>query len=657
MKRIFVLIVFSILVIFTFNIGKVYAEETINETPVEEVEEKNETIEPKESEVPSEPAVVVEEDNSNTTIIDDSNSTVVNETVVDNNDQNETVINETVVDDTNEPPVTGETNGTSTDEDIHGGEIYDIQKAKVIITKVDEEGNQLSGAVLQIIDSKGTVIDEWTSDGKAHEIQLPDGTYTLHEKTAPEGYALAEDKEFTVKIEVAEVNAGADFSKEPCSHYGDGTPMYYVEIEGKKHEVYCINQNLETPDGTSIYDGELLNASSIKDYTKQTNIVDIDSDNVSVGILSTGPIDVSDPTLDAEQLYNKILDIIYHRHKAAADLAKQGYTYTEEEIRYITEVALKNYTNPGLAEVQRNKAATATLIATFDSNGVVYKRYRKEKDFEEDPNGALVSYLKHNYRDYEYVSDAADNESIVRMVYGSGTSFGQMVAGHWEAKHGADTSGSAAALAARATVARYYALFQYLIRNEDHHPDDMNLYIYSSNSEPDEISGNDHEPGGKYQNLLGVTGYYEEVKQQEIDIEMVNNYSTETRNITVQKVWDDKDNYNNLRPKTVTIKLLVDKVVIDTVEIDETVDWTYTWYDLDKYNNGVEINYTVEEKEVPKYDVEITGDMDTVFILTNSYYGEGGDNPPTGDSIYLYISILLISLIGLIKYTNSYKNN
>ena len=55
--------------------------------------------------------------------------------------------------------------------------------------------------------------------------------------------------------------------------------------------------------------------------------------------------------------------------------------------------------------------------------------------------------------------------------------------------------------------------------------------------------------------------------------------------------------------------------------------------------------------------------MDTVFVVTNSYYGTGGDEPPsdnpkTGDNIYFYISMLLISLIGLVKYTKSYvKNN
>ena len=93
------------------------------------------------------------------------------------------------------------------------------------------------------------------------------------------------------------------------------------------------------------------------------------------------------------------------------------------------------------------------------------------------------------------------------MVYGTGTSFGQMVAGHWASSHGANTSGSASALAARATVKKYYKLFQLLISDENPHPEDMNLYIYSSLTSPLDLSGNDHD--GVYQNLLAAKSNFE----------------------------------------------------------------------------------------------------------------------------------------------------
>ncbi len=73
---------------------------------------------------------------------------------------------------------------------------------KVSISKKDITGDgELAGAKLQVKDSTGKVIDEWTSGTKPHEINgvLKAGEkYTLHEEAAPNGYAYASDIEFTV---------------------------------------------------------------------------------------------------------------------------------------------------------------------------------------------------------------------------------------------------------------------------------------------------------------------------------------------------------------------------------------------------------------------------------------------------------------------------
>ena len=70
-----------------------------------------------------------------------------------------------------------------------------------LIHKTDiTTGNEIQGAKLQVIDSEGTVVEEWISQEKPHDIvALPDGKYTLREITAPYGYEVAEDVEFEVK--------------------------------------------------------------------------------------------------------------------------------------------------------------------------------------------------------------------------------------------------------------------------------------------------------------------------------------------------------------------------------------------------------------------------------------------------------------------------
>jgi len=105
----------------------------------------------------------------------------------------------------------------------------DVQNVKMIndctkiqIDKVDENGKPFTGATLQILDSEGEVIDEWTTNGEPHRCdKLTVGaTYTLHETATRPGYVLADDKEFTVlnttdvqKIELANLPTGVRITK------------------------------------------------------------------------------------------------------------------------------------------------------------------------------------------------------------------------------------------------------------------------------------------------------------------------------------------------------------------------------------------------------------------------------------------------------------
>ena len=70
--------------------------------------------------------------------------------------------------------------------------VYEIKNAyiKADFLKVDKAtGDAVAGALLQLTDEKGTVIDTWTSEKTAHRInRLRSGTYTLTELKAPEGY-------------------------------------------------------------------------------------------------------------------------------------------------------------------------------------------------------------------------------------------------------------------------------------------------------------------------------------------------------------------------------------------------------------------------------------------------------------------------------------
>ena len=74
-------------------------------------------------------------------------------------------------------------------------------KTSVKISKTDvANGEELEGAKIQIKDSTGKVVEEWTSGKEAHEVTgLKTGvTYTLHEEVAPDGYTIATDTTFSI---------------------------------------------------------------------------------------------------------------------------------------------------------------------------------------------------------------------------------------------------------------------------------------------------------------------------------------------------------------------------------------------------------------------------------------------------------------------------
>ena len=85
-------------------------------------------------------------------------------------------------------------------EDKKTQQIVMIDKL-VEITKTDlTTGEELEGAELEVIDEEGNVIDKWTSTKEPHQVKgLVEGkTYTLKETSAPYGYEITEEIEFTV---------------------------------------------------------------------------------------------------------------------------------------------------------------------------------------------------------------------------------------------------------------------------------------------------------------------------------------------------------------------------------------------------------------------------------------------------------------------------
>lgn len=99
---------------------------------------------------------------------------------------------------------------------------------------------------------------------------------------------------------------------------------------------------------------------------------------------------------------------------------------------------------------------------------------------------------------------------------------------------------------------------------------------------------------------------------------------------------------------SITVNLYADGKKVASRKISKDDNWQYTFKNLEQYNNGKEIKYTVEEEKIPGYKTNITGDSKVGYTITNTK--DMPKNPKTGDSnkIFLFGGVMLASLLALI---------
>ena len=88
--------------------------------------------------------------------------------------------------------------------------------------------------------------------------------------------------------------------------------------------------------------------------------------------------------------------------------------------------------------------------------------------------------------------------------------------------------------------------------------------------------------------------------------------------ININKVWDDADNQDGVRPDNVTVELYADDVKIDEMTLSEDNNWTACFKELHGYDEeGNLINYTVKEVEIDKYTTVNPGMINAMNITVN----------------------------------------
>lgn len=132
--------------------------------------------------------------------------------------------------------------------------------------------------------------------------------------------------------------------------------------------------------------------------------------------------------------------------------------------------------------------------------------------------------------------------------------------------------------------------WQYTFKNLDRYDSEANEYSYSVEEE----KVDNYEPtqdGYNFTNTL-----------------------TGTQTISGEKTWDDQNDQDGLRPESITVNLLADGEVVDSMTVTSEDNWAYSFTDLPKYQNGKEIVYTITENFIPDYSTKIDG-----YNLKNTY--------------------------------------
>jgi LPXTG-motif cell wall-anchored protein len=105
-------------------------------------------------------------------------------------------------------------------------------------------------------------------------------------------------------------------------------------------------------------------------------------------------------------------------------------------------------------------------------------------------------------------------------------------------------------------------------------------------------------------------GYISTVK----GFDITNKYTPETTTVSGKKIWSDANNEDGTRPESIVVNLLVNGQKIDETTVTAADNWTYSFKDLPKYEQGQAVKYTVTEQPVAGYMTTIDG-----YDITNTY--------------------------------------
>ena len=116
---------------------------------------------------------------------------------------------------------------------------------------------------------------------------------------------------------------------------------------------------------------------------------------------------------------------------------------------------------------------------------------------------------------------------------------------------------------------------------------------------------------------VAVPEYDTEYEISDNGVEIYNHHKPETTEVSGSKTWDDNNNQDGVRPDSITVRLFADGTEVKSKTVTANDNWSWSFTDLDKYNSGTEIVYTISEDADDNYTTVVDG-----YNITNTHTPE-----------------------------------
>ena len=114
-----------------------------------------------------------------------------------------------------------------------------------------------------------------------------------------------------------------------------------------------------------------------------------------------------------------------------------------------------------------------------------------------------------------------------------------------------------------------------------------------------------------------VPEYDTEYEISDNGVEIYNHHTPEKVSVEGSKTWNDEENQDGKRPSSITVRLFADGTEVTSKTVTANDNWKWSFTDLDKYNSGTEIVYTISEDTVADYTTVVDG-----YNITNTHTPE-----------------------------------